>query len=102
MRPAALPIDLPMDEIRAFCERNQIRKLALFGSVLRGDFRPESDIDVLVEFEPGAMITLLDIEEMQAELSDRIGRVVDLRTAQELHASFRGLVQQASVTLYER
>ena len=103
MNPAHLSqIDLPLDAIRAFCERNHIRRLALFGSVLREDFGPESDVDVLVEFLPGARVSLFDMEAMQIELSGQIGRAVDLRTPQELHLSFRGLVQQSSVPLYER
>ena len=95
-------LTLPMDEIRAFCERNPIRRLALFGSVLRDDFGPDSDVDMLIEFLPGARITLFDMEAMQVELSGELGRRVDLRTPQELHLSFRGSVQQSSVPLYER
>ena len=53
---------LPHDAIQTFCERNQIRRLALFGSVLGPHFRPESDVDVLVEFEPGARISLLELQ----------------------------------------
>jgi predicted nucleotidyltransferase len=98
--PVAIPI--PYDAIRAFCERNHIRRLALFGSVLRDDFGPDSDVDMLVEFVPGARITLFDMEAMQVELSDRIGRPVDLRTPQELHLSFRDSVHLSSVPLYER
>ncbi len=57
----SVQIDISYDVIAAFCERHHIRKLALFGSVLRDDFRPDSDIDVLVEFEPEATITFLDL-----------------------------------------
>jgi uncharacterized protein len=53
MNNPALPLTIPYEAIAAFCQRNHIRKLALFGSVLRDDFRPDSDIDVLMEFEPG-------------------------------------------------
>ncbi len=61
-------IAIPYDEIVAFCERNHIRKLSLFGSVLREDFRPDSDVDVLVEFEEGSRINYIDLAEMQFEL----------------------------------
>ena len=70
-------IKLPKDRIAEFCQRNRIRRLALFGSVLRDDFTPESDVDVLVEFEPGARVGLAFIT-MQDELSDILGRQVDL------------------------
>ena len=102
MTDISIAIPIPYDEVRAFCERNHIRRLALFGSVLREDFGPESDVDMLVEFVPGTRVSLFDMEAMQAELSGKIGRIVDLRTPQELHASFRGLIQQSSVPLYER
>ena len=71
-------IDVPGDEMVAFCRRHHIRKLAFFGSVLREDFRPDSDIDVLVEFEPGHAVglSIFDIEE---ELSRLLGgRKVDM------------------------
>ena len=65
---------LPQAEIEEFCRRNQIRKLSLFGSVLTPHFRPESDIDVLVEFEPGSKITLFDVAGMELELTEKLGR----------------------------
>ena len=72
-------IDIPKDEIVAFCRRNHIRRMALFGSVLRDDFTPESDVDVLVDFEldrtPG-----LEFITIQDELSEILGRQVDLYT----------------------
>lgn len=73
-------IDIPTDKITAFCRQHKIRELALFGSVLREDFTPESDVDVLVEFEPGAdeFLTLLDLAGMQLELSALFRREVDL------------------------
>lgn len=75
-----LPLTIPADEIAAFCRRHHIRQLALFGSVLRDDFGPNSDVDVLVEFEPGAdeTLTLMDLVGMQLELSDLFQRDVDL------------------------
>ncbi len=83
-------IALDQDAIAEFCRRNSIVKLALFGSVLRDDFRPDSDVDVLVEFEPGAPITLLRIAGMEIELSELIGRKVDLRTAGDLSKGSSG------------
>lgn len=71
-------IDIPMDRIADFCRRWRITELSLFGSVLRADFRPDSDIDVLVTFEPGARWSLLDIAHMQGELEGVFGRKVDL------------------------
>lgn len=73
----------------AFCKRNHIRKLSLFGSVLRDDFRPESDIDVLVEFDPDAKISLFDLIHMEEELTSLLGRKVDLIEASALRNPFR-------------
>ena len=75
--------------IARFCQKNQIRRLALFGSVLREDFRPESDIDVLVDFEPAHVPGLFGIARMERELSAIFGRKVDLRTAEDLSRYFR-------------
>ena len=72
-------IKIDREQIAEFCRRNHIRRLALFGSVLRDDFRPDSDVDVLVEFKPGAR-TGLAFFRMQRELSEIIGRPVDLNT----------------------
>ena len=74
-----------------FCRRNHIRKLALFGSILRDDFRPESDVDVLVEFEPGH-VPGLKFFAMERELSQLLGRKVDLNTPNFLSPYFRGRV----------
>ena len=81
-------IQLPVDEVAAFCKRNRIRKLSLFGSALRDDFRPDSDVDVFVEFEPGHVPGLAFFA-MQNELSDILGRKVDLNTPQFLSRYFR-------------
>lgn len=75
--------------IADFCKTNGVARLSLFGSVLRDDFHPESDIDILVEFLPGRTPTLFSIAEMEADLGDLIGRRVDLRTPQELSRFFR-------------
>ena len=92
-------IDLPKDKITAFCKRNHIRKLSLFGSVLRDDFRPGSDIDVLVEFEPGH-VPGLNFFTMEIELSQLLGQKVDLNTPQFLSRYFREQVLAESETLY--
>ena len=84
-----LRVAIDKSRLAAFCRNNQIARLSLFGSVLRDDFGPESDIDVLVEFEPGEIITLLDMARMQDELTALFGRQVDLRTPQELSRYFR-------------
>lgn len=85
----ALEIDkLPRDEIRTFCRKHRIRRLAVFGSALRGDFTPQSDIDVLVEFEPGQTPGFGFIR-IQDELSQMFGRNVDLNTPECLSKYFR-------------
>jgi predicted nucleotidyltransferase len=71
-------IPLPHEALRQFCQRWEISELALFGSVLRDDFGPESDVDVLVTFEPTAMPTLLDLSHMERDLTALMGRKVDL------------------------
>ena len=79
------------DKIAAFCRRHRIRRLELFGSVLRDDFQPESDVDVLVEFEAGHVPGLAFFS-MEAELSEILGKKVDLNTLQFLSERFRGKV----------
>jgi uncharacterized protein len=81
-------VEIPEDEITAFCRKHRIRRLALFGSILRDDFAPDSDIDVLVEFEPAAR-TGFAIFGMQRELSKMLGRRVDMSTPQELSRYYR-------------
>jgi hypothetical protein len=71
-------ISIPQDEIRTFCRRHHVCRLALFGSVLREDFRPESDVDVLVDFKEGTEPGLLETVAIQEELSQILGRPVDL------------------------
>lgn len=86
-------IDIPKEEIAAFCQRNHIRRMALFGSVLRDDFTPESDVDVLVEFEldrtPG-----LEFITIQDELSEILGRQVDLYTFKGVENSRNWLLRE--------
>jgi predicted nucleotidyltransferase len=92
-------IDLPKEKIAEFCKRNHIRKLSLFGSALRGDFRPGSDIDVLVEFETGH-VPGLNFFTMEIELSQLLGQKVDLNTPQFLSHYFRDQVLAESEALY--
>ncbi len=83
-------ISIPKDRIAAFCRERGIRRLAVFGSALRPDFGPESDIDILVEFEPGRSPGLLGMARMERELSALLGdRKVDLRTPEDLSRYFR-------------
>jgi predicted nucleotidyltransferase len=80
-------IPIPQDQLRAFCQRHRIRRLALFGSVLREDFRSDSDVDVLVDFEQGAEPGLFDLVGIQDELSEILGRQVDLVERQAVERS---------------
>jgi len=89
----ALRIPMDRDRIAEFCRRHHIRKLSLFGSVLGDDFRSDSDIDVLVEFEPERGPGFLGLARMETELSEILGgRKVDLRTPNELSRYFRSRV----------
>ena len=83
-------IKIPGEKIAEFCKRNHIRKLSLFGSILRDDFSSGSDIDFLVEFKAGKVPGLIGISRMERELSEILGgRKVDLRTPQDLSKYFR-------------
>lgn len=94
-------IALPVDAIVEFCERYHIRKLALFGSVLGDDFRHDSDVDVLVEFESGHAPGW-EFVSMQDELSEILGRPVDLNTPGFLSRHFRQRVIDNAQVIYER
>jgi predicted nucleotidyltransferase len=98
--PARIAID--PDMIADFCRRNHIRKPALFGSVLRDDFTPESDVDVLADFDPEARVSLLDVVRMERELTDSLGRKADLLTAGDLSRYFRKEVVDSAEVLYEQ
>jgi len=94
---------VPLDEqyIADFCQRHRIQRLSLFGSVLREDFDPAtSDVDFLVEFEPGARVSLFDVGGMIVELSDRMGRPVDIRTPNDLGGYFRNEVIAGAKRIY--
>ncbi|MBP9146622.1 MAG: nucleotidyltransferase family protein [Thermoanaerobaculia bacterium] len=96
-RPA---IEIPHDEIVDFCRRHRVRKLALFGSVLRDDFSSASDVDVLVEFEPGTRMGLRFFS-LQDELSKILRRQVDLNTEGFLSRYFRDEVLAEAETIYD-
>ncbi len=93
---------IPKEEIAEFCRRNHIIKLALFGSALRDELKPESDIDILVEFEEDHIPGLITDSGMQKELSDMIGREIDLRTPQDLGRYFRDEVVETALVQYEQ
>jgi uncharacterized protein len=99
---SALPVAIPEDFLKEFCERNHIRKLSLFGSVLTTRFRPDSDLDMLVEFDPNHVPGLLTLAGMEIELSEKLGRKVDLRTAEDLSRYFRAEVISSALPQYER
>jgi predicted nucleotidyltransferase len=92
-------ITIPSERIAEFCRQNHIRRLALFGSVLRDDFGPTSDVDVLVEFEPGH-VPGLRFFALEEELSQILGRRVDLNTPGFLSEHFRDEVIEDSETEY--
>jgi predicted nucleotidyltransferase len=95
-------IDIPQEEIAAFCRRHRIRRLAFFGSVLRDDFTSGSDVDVLVEFEPDARVGLIGFAGMENELSRLIGRKADLNTPGFLSPYFRDQVLREMEVAYEQ
>jgi predicted nucleotidyltransferase len=84
------------DALARVCRKHRIRRLALFGSVLTGTDRPDSDIDFLVEFEPDAVPGFLGLAEIEAELAGLLGRQVELRTANELSRYFREEVERSA------
>jgi predicted nucleotidyltransferase len=95
-----LPIQIPHDKLTEFCQRHHIRKLSLFGSVLRDDFTAKSDVDFLVEFEPDKVPGYIRLAGMEIELTEMIGRKADLRTLAELSRYFRQDVLDKSVLQY--
>ena len=93
-------IRISREEITEFCKRNHIRRLSLFGSVLCGDFRADSDIDVLVEFDPDHIPGLIRLAGMEIELAEMLGRNVDIRTEQDLSHYFRQEVVDSAEVQY--
>jgi len=94
-------IGIPKEKIVAFCRRNQIHRLALFGSVLRDDFGPDSDVDVLVEFEPDARVGLITLAGIEIELSRLLGRKAEIHTFKGLNPHFREEVLDLAEVQYE-
>ena len=95
-------LTIPQDRLAALCRRRRIRRLSLFGSVLRGDFGPESDVDVLVEFEPGRVPGFLRLHEIEQELSALLGgRRIDLVTPRFLNPRVRGRVLAQAEPQYD-
>jgi len=91
------------DKIREFCERHYISRLAIFGSALRDDFGPESDVDVLVDFVPGHTPGFFKLFEMEEELSGLLGgRKIDMRTPEDLSRYFRDKVVATAQVQYVR
>jgi len=97
MARARIPV--PSERLAAYCRQHHIRNLALFGSVLRDDFTPDSDVDVLVEFEPGH-VPGLSFYTMESDLSALLGRKVDLNTPASLSRYFRADVLAHAETQY--
>jgi len=94
-------VKIPSEEQLAnFSKQHHIRKLALFGSILRDDFHPDSDIDILVEFEPEHVPGFFDLMQMEEELTSLFGRTVDLRTPQDLSRYFREEVIETAEVHY--
>jgi len=93
-------IEFDKDYLEAFCRRHRIKRLSLFGSALRGELGPDSDIDLLVEFEPDARPSLFDVGGMMHELTEVMGRQVDIRTPADLSRYFRDEVVAEAEPLY--
>src|SRR5437870_3356040 len=100
MKTNHIKVKLPKQKIADFCRRHHIRRLAVFGSALRDDFRSDSDLDVLVEFDPGHTPGLAFFA-MERELSDLLGRKVDLNTPQFLSPYFRDTVAAEAEVQYD-
>ncbi|HUU60065.1 MAG TPA: nucleotidyltransferase family protein [Phycisphaerae bacterium] len=94
-------MDIPKERIAEFCRRNRIRRLALFGSVLRDDFGPDSDVDVLVEFVPGTRVGMIRLAGMEIELGSLLGRKVDLNTPGFLCDYYRDQVLAEAEVQYD-
>jgi predicted nucleotidyltransferase len=95
-----LPISIPADRLAELCRRNGIARLSLFGSVLRDDFTPRSDVDVLVEFLPGRRVGFFALTDIEDELSAMLDRRVDLNTPASLSKYFRDEVLREARSLY--
>lgn len=95
-----LPIEVDQERVGAFCRKHHITRLALFGSVLTDRFGPDSDVDVLFEYDSDHVPSLFDVVRMERELAEILGRAVDMRTAQDLSRHFRDDVVREAVVQY--
>ena len=95
-----LPLHIPLEKLAELCHRYQVRELALFGSTLRQDYHPDSDVDLLVSFEPAARVTFLTLARMQRELEALLGRNVDLVPKDGLKPVIREHVLATARVLY--
>jgi predicted nucleotidyltransferase len=93
-------IEIPQERVAEFCRRHHIRKLSFFGSVISDRFTQDSDVDVLVEFEQGQVVGLLRLAGMEIELSEILGRRVDLRMPADLSRYFKDDVLSAAEVQY--
>jgi hypothetical protein len=94
-------LNIPQQEIADFCRANRIRRLALFGSVLRDDFTASSDVDVLIEFDAGARVGMIRLAGLEIELSQILGRKVDLNTPGFLSKYYREHILSEAEVQYE-
>ncbi len=97
---ANVHVAIRSEELRDLCRRYHVHSLALFGSVLRDDFRTDSDVDLVVEFEPNAHVGLMMLSRMQRELADLLHRPVDLVPRDGLKAAIRESVLSAAQVIY--
>jgi len=95
-----LPISIDEGRVAAFCRKHHLTKLALFGSVLTDRFGPDSDVDVLFEYDPEHVPSLFDVAAMEEELTEILGRKADMRTPQDLSRYFRDEVVRNAVVQY--
>lgn len=93
-------IDIPKEKIAEFCQRHYIKRLALFGSALRDDFTPDSDVDILVEFEPGTRVGMIRLAGIELELCGILGRKVDMHTPGFISKYFRNQVLEEAKDQY--
>ena len=97
----SVQITIRGEAIREFCRRHRIGRLALFGSVLRDDFSAESDVDVLLEFEPGCGVGMITLAGMEIELGRILGRKAEIHTYKGLNPQFRDRVLTEAEVLYD-
>ena len=95
-----LPIEVDRDLIAEFCRKHHLTKFAFFGSLLSDRFGPDSDIDVLFDYDQNYSMTLFRVVRMEREISDLLGRKVDMRTAEDLSRYFRDEVVQNALVQY--